>query len=63
MKGLVSREEEAAFGKFFLGNWVEEDTCFLFFSEPSEGIVSELLQRRPDLHLLENYHFAYEEWQ
>jgi ribosomal protein L11 methyltransferase len=63
MKGLVSREEEAAFGKSFLGNWVEEDTCFLFFSEPSEWIVSELLQRRPDLHLLENYHFAYEEWQ
>lgn len=63
MKGLVSREEEAQFGKFFLGNWVEEDTCFLFFGEPSEGIVSELLKGRSDLQLLENYHFSYEQWQ
>jgi ribosomal protein L11 methyltransferase len=63
MKGLVSREEEARFGKSFLGNWVEEDTCFLFFGEPSEGIVSNLLQKRVDLQLLEKYHFSYEEWQ
>ena len=50
-------------GNSFLGNWVEEDTCFLFFSEPSEGIVSGLLKGRPDLQLLENYHFSYEQWQ
>jgi ribosomal protein L11 methyltransferase len=61
--GLVRHEEEASFGRSFLGNWVEEDTCFLFFSEPSEGIVSEFLQKRADLQLLENYHFSYEEWQ
>ena len=63
IKGLVPREEEAALGQAFLGNWVEEDTCFLFFGEPSEGIVSELLKGRSDLRLLENYHFSYEQWQ
>ena len=63
MKGLVSREEEASLGESFLGNWVEEDTCFLFFSDPSEAIVSELLKRHSELKLLENYHFSYEEWQ
>ena len=63
IKGLVPKEEEAALGKSFLGNWVEEDTCFLFFREPSQGIVSELVKERPDLELLENYHFSYEEWQ
>jgi len=63
IKGLVPREEESSLGSSFLGNWVEEDTCFLFFGEPSEGIVSELLRGRPDLRLLENYHFSYEEWQ
>jgi len=63
MKGLVSREEEAGFGKSFLGNWVEEDTSFLFFAEPSQGIVTDLVKRRPDLQLLENYHFSYEQWQ
>jgi ribosomal protein L11 methyltransferase len=63
IKGLVHPSEETAFGEFFLGNWVEEDTCFLFFREPSEAIVSDLLERHSDLRLLENYHFSYEEWQ
>jgi ribosomal protein L11 methyltransferase len=63
IKGLVSREEESAFGLSFLGNWVEEDTCFLFFKEPAEAIVTELLKRHSDLQLLENDHFSYEEWQ
>jgi ribosomal protein L11 methyltransferase len=63
IKGLVSHEEEATLGQSFLGNWVEEDTCFLFFSEPSASLVSEVLARHPELNLLENYHFSYEEWQ
>jgi ribosomal protein L11 methyltransferase len=63
IKGLVPREQEAALGQSFLGNWVEEDTCFLFFREPSEAIVSDLLERHSNLRLLENYHFSYEEWQ
>jgi len=63
IKGLVPLEEEAFLGSCFLGNWVEEDTCFLFFSETSSGIVSELVKRHSELLLLENYHFSYEEWQ
>jgi ribosomal protein L11 methyltransferase len=63
IKGQVPHEEESSLGLCFLGNWVEEDTCFLFFRNPSEGIVSELLKRHSDLRLLENYHFSYEEWQ
>jgi len=63
IKGLVHPSEETTFGGSFLGNWVEEDTCFLFFKEPSEAIVWELLRKHSDLRLLENYHFSYEEWQ
>jgi ribosomal protein L11 methyltransferase len=63
IKGLVPREEEPSLGQSFLGNWVEEDTCFLFFGEPSSSLVSEVLKRHPQLQLLENYHFSYEEWQ
>jgi ribosomal protein L11 methyltransferase len=63
IKGLVSPSEEAVLGQSFLGNWVEEDTCFLFFSEPSSSLVSAVLTRHPELNLLENYHFSYEEWQ
>jgi ribosomal protein L11 methyltransferase len=60
---LVPHSEEASLGESFLGNWVEEDTCFLFFSEPSSSRVSEVLTRHLQLQLLENYHFSYEEWQ
>ncbi len=63
IKGLVPHEEESFLGSSFLGNWVEEDTCFLFFRNPSETIVSELLKGRTELQLLEKYHFSYEEWQ
>ena len=63
IKGLVPREEESSLGSSFLGNWVEEDTCFLFFRAPSEAMVAELLKRHSDLKFLENYHFSYEEWQ
>jgi ribosomal protein L11 methyltransferase len=63
IKGLVPHEEEPSLGLPFLGNWIEEDTCFLFFRNPSEAIVSGLLKRHPELQLLENYHFSYEEWQ
>jgi len=63
IKGLVPRSEESSLGQSFLGNWVEDDTCFLFFREPSEAIVSDLLERHSKLRLLENYHFSYEEWQ
>jgi len=63
IKGLVPLEEESFFGSSFLGNWVEEDTCFLFFGAPSEALVAELLKRHSDLRLLENYQFSYEQWQ
>jgi ribosomal protein L11 methyltransferase len=63
IKGLVPRGEEASLGRSFLGNWVEEDSCFLFFREPSEAVISELLKKHSDLKILENYHFSYEEWQ
>ena len=63
IKGLVPQVEEAALGRSFLGNWVEEDTCFLFFSEPSDALVSNLMERHSTLQLLENYRFSYEEWQ
>ena len=63
IKGLVHSKEEPTLGQAFLWNWIEEETSFLFFSEPAEEIVAVLLIRRPDLQLLENYHFSYEEWQ
>ncbi len=45
-----------------IGNWEEDGFSFLFFSIPSNRIVEELLGRRGDLALIENYHMTYEEW-
>lgn len=63
LEGLVKKEDESFLGSAFLGNWVEEDTSFLFFSKPSADALSQLLKMRPGLEVIEDYHFAYDQWQ
>jgi ribosomal protein L11 methyltransferase len=63
LKGQVGDEEELVLGEHFLGNWLEDDTSFLFFSMPSRENVSGLLRMRSDLELIEDYNLTYEEWQ
>ena len=38
LKGRVGEEEEVALGEYFLGNWLEDNTSFLFFSTIVSGI-------------------------
>lgn len=47
----------------FLGLWLEDDTSFLFFSQPSEELVAGLLAGAPGLRLLASHHLTYEQWQ
>jgi ribosomal protein L11 methyltransferase len=63
IKGRVTGRDELVLGNSFIGNWVEDDFSFLFFSSVSSGPVSELLKSRYDLELIDDYHFTYEEWQ
>lgn len=63
LEGLVKKEDESFLGSSFIGNWVEEDTSFLFFSKPSADALGQLLKMRPGLEVIEDYHFAYEQWQ
>jgi len=63
LRGVVKREEEGMLGEAFVGNWVEDGTSFLFFSEPAEEIVASLLKSRENLELLEQYQMPYKEWQ
>jgi ribosomal protein L11 methyltransferase len=63
INGLVREDDEVGFGDAFIGNWVEEDSSFLFFSSPGWEVVSRLLESRPDLELADDYYFAYEDWQ
>jgi len=63
LKGQVKEEEERSLGAHFLGNWVEDDTSFLFFSVPCPENVLKLVEKRADLELIEDYNFSYEQWQ
>jgi len=63
IQGRVNTAEEGLLGDAFLGNWVEDNSSFLFFSEPSHDIVSRFLESRPALTLIEDHQFTYEQWQ
>jgi ribosomal protein L11 methyltransferase len=63
INSVVSDRDEAGFGSEFLGTWVEGETSFLFFLVPSREKVDSLILARPELSLLGEHHFSYEEWQ
>jgi len=63
LNGLVREDDEAVLGDAFLGNWVEEDSSFLFFEKPADKLLMRLLKRRSDLELVDDYYFTYEQWQ
>jgi ribosomal protein L11 methyltransferase len=47
----------------FIGNWVEEDFSFLFFTQPAKDQVEEILAEFPELTLLDDYQMTYGQWQ
>jgi len=63
MKGVLRERDEEFLGNAFIGNWVEGESSFLFFSSPSRERVKGLLNYCPDLELDDDYHFSYDEWQ
>ena len=62
-QGKVCEEDEQILGDAFIGNWVEDDSSFLFFSKKSYAIISKLLARNSNLTYLDDYHFTYKHWQ
>ena len=63
MDGLVRVEDEPEFEEGFLGNWVEDESSFLFFSYPAVDCVSALVTKTPGLKLVDEFHFSYDQWQ
>ncbi len=63
INGRVDKTEESLFGQNFIGTWIEEDSSFLFFSEPDDSKIDRLLLSSPDLELADKFQFTYEEWQ
>lgn len=58
-----ARAAAVGLGPHFLGLWLEDDTSFLFFSQPAGSEVAALLQRSPGLSLRQEHHLTYEQWQ
>lgn len=47
----------------FIGNWVEDDFSFLFFTQPALRQVYEILALFPTMKLLDQYEMTYAQWQ
>ena len=50
-------------GEGFIGNWVEDDSSFLFFTQPAKDQVHEILKGFPGLALFDEYEMTYAQWQ
>ena len=62
IEGSLKREEESHLGLTFLGNWAEEDSSFLFFTQPSKDLAQRIIDKDKRLRLIDEFHFSYEEW-
>jgi ribosomal protein L11 methyltransferase len=60
--GRLSSQKKI-YQKRFIGNWEEDDFSFLFFSEPAQQEINNLLRSQPQLTYIDCYHMSYEQWQ
>jgi len=62
LEGSLSREQEHYLGPEFLGNWIEGESSFLFFSKPSRKLVQQILETDKQLRLIDEFYFSNEDW-
>ena len=46
----------------FLGTWVEDDLSFLFFTQPAQNQVQDLMRFSPEVEWLDSYQMSYWDW-
>jgi ribosomal protein L11 methyltransferase len=63
LSGILRASDETALGNTFIGNWLEGESSFLFFSAPARDRVNALVEKQEVLRLEDEFHFTYEEWQ
>lgn len=61
LKGRLELRHQK-FQNNFLGNWEEEDDSILFFSNPADRQIENLLHRQPDLEYVDSYRMSYDHW-
>ncbi|ETR71364.1 MAG: ribosomal L11 methyltransferase [Candidatus Magnetoglobus multicellularis str. Araruama] len=54
--------EKQLFLSHYIGNWVEADTSFLFFTCESREKIDQLMAIQPELILLDSFQMTYQEW-
>ncbi len=63
MDDVLHPDQESQLGEHFLGNWVEENASFLFFSREAEEEIASLAQGGAHIRVVDRYELDYEEWQ
>ncbi|BCL59526.1 hypothetical protein DGMP_02190 [Desulfomarina profundi] len=62
IEGIVPRSARLHM-ETFIGNWVEDDFSFLFFTAPARKEVEDICAGLPYLKLLDEFEMTYEQWQ
>ena len=62
VNGRVPGHDERFFGPSFIGNWQEDNSAFLFFTEAADEEISAFLADRPGLGLTDRFEMSYEDW-
>ncbi len=63
MEGVIkSNSSQLGNNSDFLGNWVEQDSSFLFFSSPCDELVKAILFHNEHAKLIDRYEMTFEQW-
>lgn len=63
MEGVIaSNDIQLNNNHYFLGNWIEQESSFLFFSFPADELVKSTLANNKHAKLIDMYEMTYEQW-
>jgi ribosomal protein L11 methyltransferase len=63
VEGVINSDEIRFYNNNdFLGNWVEQESSFLFFSSPCDELVNSTLSNNKNIKLIDRYKMTYEQW-
>ena len=61
-EGLPRLDPDIETNEAYLGNWIDDDISFLFFSKPSDKVVDQICLKNPNARLADTYQMTGEQW-